>query len=87
MSENELDFIEEYTPIKRTWYQRIYFAINFEIQRFFRLFKVALHRPYMLKAILTGRCPQCGRYFSFPKITEQNTRTRYRAWTAEPTTT
>lgn len=70
MNENELDFIEEYMPIKFTWHQRLYL----KIKRIFRLLNVAFHRPYMVKAILTGRCPHCGRYFSFPKITEQNTR-------------
>lgn len=67
---NEVDFIEEYTAIKFTWYQRLYL----KIRRLFILVKVAFHRPYMIKAILTTRCPQCGRYFSFPKIREQNTR-------------
>ena len=66
----EEDFLEEYTAIKFTWYQKMYFRIR----RFFRLVKVAFHKPYMLKAILTTRCPQCGRWFSFPKIVEQNTR-------------
>ena len=46
--------------------------MSYRIKRFFKLFKVALHKPYMLKAILTTRCPQCGRWLSFPKIIEQS---------------
>ena len=46
----------------------------YKYKRFFKLCHVAFHKPYMLKATLTMRCPMCKRWFSFPKITEQNTR-------------
>ena len=37
------------------------------------LFNVVCHKPYMIKAILSTRCPQCGRWFSFPTIQRQRT--------------
>ena len=41
--------------------------------RIIELFKVAFYKPYMLRAILTARCPQCRRWFSFPIIRRQRT--------------
>lgn len=35
--------------------------------------RAAIHRPFMIKAILTTRCPQCGHLFRFPRIYRQNT--------------
>lgn len=41
--------------------------------RLVELFKVACHRPYMIKSILSTRCPHCDRWFSFPTISQQRT--------------
>ena len=71
---NEEEFIEKYYDVKFTWYQKMCCGIL----RFITKVKVAFHRPYMIKAILTGRCPQCGKWFSFPTI--QSQRTMYQDW-------
>lgn len=42
--------------------------------KLFEKIKVAFNRPYMIKAILTTRCPRCRRLFSFPTIEHQNTK-------------
>lgn len=65
----EEDFLEENFNISFTWYQ----IIGIKIMRFIELFKVACHRPYMIKSILSTRCPHCGRWFSFPIISQQRT--------------
>ncbi len=66
---NEEDFLEECRTIKLTWYQEL----CFRIREFIKLVKVAVHRPYMIKAILTTRCPYCERWLSFPTIQRQRT--------------
>ena len=63
------EFITKNYNIKFTWYQKG----ELNIIRFIELFKVACHRPYMIKAILSTRCPHCGRWFSFPIIRGQRT--------------
>lgn len=65
----EEELFEWNTGIKFTLYQKI----RFNIMRFIELFKVACHRPNMIKAILSTRCPCCGRWFSFPTIQGQRT--------------
>lgn len=63
------EFITKNYNIKFTWYQKV----ELNIIRFIELFNVACHRPYMIKAILSTRCPQCGRWLSFPTIQGQRT--------------
>lgn len=56
--------------IKVTWFNKL----CFRVRRFIKLIKVAFHFPYMIKAVLTTKCPHCGHWLSFPIIREQNTR-------------
>lgn len=65
----EENFLEENFNISFTWYQ----IIEIKVMRLIELFKVACHRPYMIKSILSTRCPHCGRLFSFPTISQQRT--------------
>ena len=69
VSKKEEDLFEWSTSTKFTRYPKLYFNIT----RFIELFRVACHRPYMIKAILSTRCPQCGRWLSFPTIQGQRT--------------
>ena len=55
--------------MKRKWYLKSESKGN----RFFEMFKVVVHKSYMLKAVLTSKCPQGGQKFSFPTIREQMT--------------
>lgn len=69
MLKNIEELFEWNTGMKFTWYQKV----ELKIMRFIELLKVALHRPYMIKAIFSTRCPRCGKWFSFPTIKEQGT--------------
>lgn len=64
-----IDKIEKDFDIKITWYQKLHMRIIYKLY----CLDTAIHRPYMIKAILTTRCPHCGRWFSFPKIEPQRT--------------
>jgi hypothetical protein len=63
------NFLEVFSPIRLKAHQKLVLRMMFCKE----IINVALHRPYMIKAIMTTKCPACGRWFTFPKIVSQRT--------------